>query len=209
MRAGSEVGTGCELEVGASALSSSYPVLAPMAGLVPVPTSSLSLGRASWLAKGPRRALPLFPHPAHLSANHLSPRLSSPADLPPPGDVSSVYRLQGFQVLKDNSILYREWAPGAERAFLIGDFSQSHKLAVDGCLPLWTELTPSFAPFGPARPTRRMEQDVSRAQEEPVWYLRDPDRSQRRGRGCDPARLKDQGQPASSGSIAVVGPSSR
>lgn len=30
----------------------------------------------------------------------------------------------GFQVQKDGSIVYREWAPAATQAHLIGDFSE-------------------------------------------------------------------------------------
>lgn len=32
--------------------------------------------------------------------------------------------LFGFNVANDNSIIYREWAPGATEAYLIGDFSK-------------------------------------------------------------------------------------
>jgi 1,4-alpha-glucan branching enzyme len=32
----------------------------------------------------------------------------------------------GFIVGKDNEITYREWAPGATEAYLIGDFSKSN-----------------------------------------------------------------------------------
>lgn len=39
---------------------------------------------------------------------------------------------QGFQVRKDGSILYREWAPGAKAAFLFGEFSAS----IPACLQL-------------------------------------------------------------------------
>lgn len=33
------------------------------------------------------------------------------------------YLIYGFQVLPNSDITYREWAPGAETASLIGDFS--------------------------------------------------------------------------------------
>lgn len=35
------------------------------------------------------------------------------------------YEIFGFHVLPNNDIVYREWAPAALRAYLIGDFSQS------------------------------------------------------------------------------------
>ncbi|KAL7413681.1 family 13 glycoside hydrolase [Mrakia frigida] len=37
----------------------------------------------------------------------------------------------GFQVLKDNTILYREWAPGADKAFLIGDFNDWNRASYE------------------------------------------------------------------------------
>ncbi|OZJ03357.1 hypothetical protein BZG36_03000, partial [Bifiguratus adelaidae] len=47
-------------------------------------------------------------------------------------DYSKGYDYYGFHVLKDNSIVYREWAPGTEEAWLIGDFNHwdrsSHKM---------------------------------------------------------------------------------
>lgn len=43
------------------------------------------------------------------------------------------YEQRGFQVLPDQTIVYREWAPGAITANLIGDFSNfSHFFCVDG-----------------------------------------------------------------------------
>lgn len=38
------------------------------------------------------------------------------------------YNKYGFTVAEDGTITYREWAPGAEEAVLIGDFSQSASL---------------------------------------------------------------------------------
>ena len=35
------------------------------------------------------------------------------------------YEKLGFNVKSDNSVVYREWAPGAREATLIGDFSAS------------------------------------------------------------------------------------
>jgi 1,4-alpha-glucan branching enzyme len=34
----------------------------------------------------------------------------------------------GFNIDRDNNITYREWAPNANQAFLVGDFSSSHTL---------------------------------------------------------------------------------
>jgi 1,4-alpha-glucan branching enzyme len=36
------------------------------------------------------------------------------------------YKTMGFQVDGDNGVRYREWAPNATAARLIGDFSESH-----------------------------------------------------------------------------------
>lgn len=35
------------------------------------------------------------------------------------------YQKFGFNVQSDGSVLYREWAPGAVEAYLIGDFSKT------------------------------------------------------------------------------------
>jgi 1,4-alpha-glucan branching enzyme len=34
------------------------------------------------------------------------------------------YEYYGFHVLNNNDVVYREWAPSALRAYLIGDFSK-------------------------------------------------------------------------------------
>lgn len=34
------------------------------------------------------------------------------------------YETYGFQILKNGDISYREWAPNAETAALVGDFSE-------------------------------------------------------------------------------------
>ena len=44
----------------------------------------------------------------------------------------------GFNVDKENNITYREWAPNATQAFLIGDFSIS--LSPSSRLPLVAEI---------------------------------------------------------------------
>lgn len=33
------------------------------------------------------------------------------------------YEYYGFNILEDNSVMYREWAPNAVTASLVGDFS--------------------------------------------------------------------------------------
>lgn len=33
------------------------------------------------------------------------------------------YKYYGFNILEDNSVMYREWAPNAVTASLVGDFS--------------------------------------------------------------------------------------
>lgn len=37
---------------------------------------------------------------------------------------SKGYETMGFQVANDDTITYREWAPAADAAWLIGDFSK-------------------------------------------------------------------------------------
>jgi len=37
---------------------------------------------------------------------------------------SKGYETMGFQVANDGTIVYREWAPAADAAWLIGDFSE-------------------------------------------------------------------------------------
>ena len=86
--------------------------------------------------------LPLLSTPLSLSPSHsLSPSLSS---LPPPspryrlferrlaelgeaeGGVAGLtrgYQSYGVQRLEDNSMLFREWAPGARAVYLTVDFS--------------------------------------------------------------------------------------
>jgi 1,4-alpha-glucan branching enzyme len=42
---------------------------------------------------------------------------------------SKGYQRFGFNVLPNNDIVYREWAPSALRAYLIGDFSKFFRTA--------------------------------------------------------------------------------
>lgn len=42
---------------------------------------------------------------------------------------SKGYETMGFQVANDGTITYREWAPAADAAFLIGDFSKQKPVA--------------------------------------------------------------------------------
>lgn len=43
------------------------------------------------------------------------------------------YEYYGFNVQKDNSVMYREWAPNAVTASLVGDFSKCyHKCLLGG-----------------------------------------------------------------------------
>lgn len=37
------------------------------------------------------------------------------------------YEYYGFNVQEDNSVMYREWAPNAVTASLVGDFSKYHR----------------------------------------------------------------------------------
>lgn len=41
------------------------------------------------------------------------------------------YKKMGLNVQKDNSVVYREWAPNAVEAVLIGDFSEHALVAVE------------------------------------------------------------------------------
>ena len=47
---------------------------------------------------------------------------------------SKGYDLFGFNVANNGDVIYREWAPNAEQAFLVGDFSEC--LSIGGVLTL-------------------------------------------------------------------------
>lgn len=74
------------------------------------------------------------------------------------------YDRLGFNVAEDGTVVYREWAPGADEAVLIGDFSQCwHARAV---------LLISDASF------RRLEQDLPSTSQRSLRCLGDHHSSQ-------------------------------
>lgn len=76
---------------------------------------------------------------------------------------SNGYKSFGFQVLPGGAISYKEWAPNAVTASLIGDFSAFASSC--GMGPGSGELT--FA----SRSARRMGQALARDEEERVWRV--------------------------------------
>jgi hypothetical protein len=93
------------------------------------------------------------------------------------------YLKYGFNVNEDASITYREWAPNAVEAVLIGDFSSS---------PAQSRLSSWFIKFITIH--RRMEPDLSCFEEEPVRCLGDYYSSPISGCLRYSSRLQGQGQ---------------
>lgn len=74
----------------------------------------------------------------------------------------------GFQVANDGTITYREWAPAAHAAYLIGDFSGSHSTMTSLLLYVLNRLTLLLCFF-----FRRLEQRISSYAEIAIWCIRD------------------------------------
>lgn len=56
------------------------------------------------------------------------------------------YDKMGFNVLPDNSVVYREWAPNAKEAVLTGDFSVSSSFSDE---PMLTRSSRQVEPYLP------------------------------------------------------------
>ncbi len=62
-------------------------------------------------------------------------RVSGPIKFCGSTDLDQGFERFGFQVLPNNDVVYREWAPNASRAYLIGDFSTKLSRNVDTADP--------------------------------------------------------------------------
>lgn len=84
----------------------------------------------------------------------------------------------GFNVDKNGEVVYREWAPNARQANLIGDFSAC-QYAIDAFRMLTLR--------------RRVEQDITPYDKRRFWCLGDCHPSNIPWSVCDPTRLEAQG----------------
>lgn len=96
------------------------------------------------------------------------------------------YKDMGFQVKSDGTIVYKEWAPAAQTANLIGEFSQSR-------LYLTAQLQQLLDSYVCACFCRQLESRIASDEEEPVRRM--GDYPSRQGRpACNPAQHESQGK---------------
>ena len=104
------------------------------------------------------------------------------------------YEIFGFQVQPNNDIIYREWAPNAKEANLIGDFSSyflTYHVRHTANRHLHTHISHYLPQIFSVIPLRRLEQNNPSNDEEQVWCLGDYYPSQRTRSTCNSTRFKD------------------
>ncbi|ODQ63126.1 glycoside hydrolase [Nadsonia fulvescens var. elongata DSM 6958] len=92
------------------------------------------------------------------------------------------YTKFGFNVLADNTIVYREWAPNALEAFLIGDFNNwnrsSHRMSMDSygnfdiVLPPLADGSPAISHDSKVKIALRVPGQDALLERLPVWIRR-------------------------------------
>ena len=86
----------------------------------------------------------------------------------------------GLNVAEDGTVTYREWAPNAKEAVLIGEFSASSNV-------------PSYRRCALTVTPRQLEPDIAPNDQGQVWRVGDHHTSEG-WQVCYPARLQDQGK---------------
>ena len=100
----------------------------------------------------------------------------------------------GLNVDENNQITYREWAPNAKEANLIGDFSSyflTYHVRHTANRHLHTHISHYLPQIFSVIPLRRLEQNNPSNDEEQVWCLGDYYPSQRTRSSCNSTRFKD------------------